>query len=265
MPQSPLKSSDPTVVSDNRYLLKEKAIIVTGGSRGIGRAIVKELIRQGAKVVFTYSKENAAAEELVAQIKNSGGNVYALRADVRDFKRATEVISETTDRFGRLDGLVNNAGVTHDKAFMLIEPEDWQEVLDVNLTGVFNYCRASIITFMKQRSGRIVNISSIAGLVSAPRQVNYSASKAGVIGLTRSLAKEVVAYNITVNAVAPGYIETDMVATIPEKRRGELQREIPAGRFGRPEEIANIVAVLLSDLASYITGQTIPIDGGLSI
>jgi 3-oxoacyl-[acyl-carrier protein] reductase len=251
--------------TEQKPLLEDKVIMVTGGSRGIGRAIVWEVAQHGAKVVFTYSRQSDASDELVGQLKDVGAEVLACQADVKDFHAAQRMVAETTERFGRIDGLVNNAGIVRDKALMFMQPEDWQEVLETNLTGEFNTCRAAIVTFMKQRYGRIVNITSISGLVGAARQVNYSASKAGIVGLTKALAKEVAGYNITVNAIAPGYVDTDMTHGMDDKRRAQLEKEIPLGRFGHPEEVARVVTMLLSDIGSYITGQVIVIDGGLAI
>lgn len=263
MPEVTVASSPRTSTSSQR-LLEDRVVIVTGGSRGIGRAIVEEVSRQGAKVAFTYAKQREAAEEVLQRLTTAGGEGLALQADVKDFKRTQHVVAETLERFGRLDGLVNNAGITRDKALMLMESSDWQDVLETNLTGVFNCCRAAIVTLMKQRSGRIVNITSVSGLVGMARQANYSASKAGIVGLTKALAKEVAGYNITVNAIAPGYIETDMTtSSLDQKRRTELEKQIPLGRFGQPEEIARLAAVLLSDWAGYLTGQVIVVDGGL--
>jgi len=242
---------------------KDKVAIVTGGSRGIGRAIVLEFIRSGAKVVFTYLKSADAAAKLLDEIKEMNGEAEAVASDSRDYAKARQVIEETLKRFGRLDILVNNAGIIKDKALMMMEPSEWQEVIDTNLTGYFNMSRASIVTMMKRRCGNIVNISSVAGVVGMARQANYSSAKAGIIGLTKSLAKEVGPYNIRVNAVAPGYIETDMTKDL--KTKDNLTKLIPSGRFGHPEEVAKTVTFLASDEACYITGQVIKVDGGLAI
>jgi 3-oxoacyl-[acyl-carrier protein] reductase len=243
--------------------LKNKIGIVTGGTRGIGRAIVFELIHCGAKIIFTYLKSDESAGIISDEIKELKGDAVAIKADVRDFKEAKRVVGETIGKFGRLDILVNNAGIIKDKALMLMEPSDWQEVIDTDLTGYFNMSRACIVTMMKQKSGDIVNITSVAGIVGRPRQANYSSAKAGIIGFTKSLAREVASYNIRVNAVAPGYIETDMTKDLKQKE--EFVKAIPLGRFGKPEEVAKAVSFLVSDSAKYITGQVIKIDGGLAM
>ena len=246
-------------------LLEGQVILVTGGSRGIGRAIVEAVGLEGATVCFTYRENQETAEQLVEQLSLQGQRALAVQADVRDYQRAQFVVAETLERFGQLDGLVNNAGIVRDAALMLMDPNDWKDVVDTNLTGVFNYCRAAIVTFMKQRAGRIVNITSVSGLMGMARQVNYSASKAGMIGLTKALAKEVAGYGIRVNAVAPGYIETDMTDSLGEKRRADAQRQIPLGRFGKPEEVSHLVTLLLSERSAYITGQVMAVEGGISL
>ncbi|MCX5677794.1 MAG: 3-oxoacyl-[acyl-carrier-protein] reductase [Candidatus Omnitrophica bacterium] len=244
-------------------LLQGKVVIVTGGTRGIGRATVFEFIQSGAKVVFTYLKSDESAGIILDEIKEMGGEAVALKADTRDYKEAKRVIEETINKFGTVDILVNNAGIIKDKALMMMDPTEWQEVIDTNLTGYFNMAKACIVTMLKQKSGNIVNISSIAGVVGTPRQVNYSSAKAGIIGLTKSLAKEVGPYNIRVNAVAPGYIETDMTKDLKQKEN--LLKMIPSARFGRPEDVAKVVLFLASSKAGYITGQVIKVDGGLAI
>ncbi|MFA5142870.1 MAG: 3-oxoacyl-[acyl-carrier-protein] reductase [Candidatus Omnitrophota bacterium] len=244
-------------------MLKDRVAIVTGGARGIGKAIVLELVKSGAKVVFTYLKSEAAAAELLDRIKKSGGEAAAVKSDSKDFVEARAAVKETLNKFGRIDILVNNAGIIKDKALMMMEPAEWQDVIDTNLTGYFNMAKACIVTMMKQRSGNIINISSVAGIVGTPRQVNYASAKAGITGLTKSLAKEVALYNVRVNAVAPGYIETDMTSAL--KNRDSLLKFIPSGRFGTPEEVARAVSFLAGEESAYITGQVIKVDGGLAI
>jgi 3-oxoacyl-[acyl-carrier protein] reductase len=240
---------------------KDSVVIITGGSRGIGRAIVLEFVRQGAKVFFNYLKSEDAAAQVLDEIKNMGGSAEAMRANVRDYKEARGVVEAALKRFGGLDILVNNAGIIKDKALMMMEPSEWQEVIDSNLTGYFNMAKAAIVTMMKQKRGNIINISSVAGIIGTPRQANYASAKAGIIGFTKSLAREVASYNIRVNAVAPGYIDTDMTKDL--KQKDEFINMIPFGRFGKPEEVAKAVAFLAGDSAAYITGQVIKVDGGL--
>jgi len=198
-------------------------------------------------------------------VKSLGRRALPIQLDVRDFEGAKTLVDTVKKEFGQLDILINNAGITKDKSLMMMSQEDWSDVIDTNLTGVFNTTRASIITFLKQKSGNIVNISSVSGIHPLAGQVNYAAAKAGVIGFTKSLAKEVAPYNIRVNAVAPGFINTEMTAALGEKARDNFLKMIPLQRFGTPDEVAKVVLFLLSDKSRYITGQTIQLDGGLGI
>jgi len=238
---------------------------MTGGSRGIGRAIALMFAGEGADVAFSYYTRAEAAESLEKEILALGVRCDKACVDVKDFAGVKDWISGVKERLGGLDILVNNAGIVQDKALMLMTPEDWQVVVDTNLTGMFNVTRACIVTFLKQKSGQIIQVSSVSGVVGLPRQANYSASKGGVNAFTKSLAKEVAAYGIRVNAVAPGYIETDILAGLSEEQRETFLQNIPLGRLGRPEDVAACVKFLVSEAAQYITGQVIQMDGGLAI
>jgi 3-oxoacyl-[acyl-carrier protein] reductase len=248
-----------------KSLLLNKVAIVTGGSRGIGRSIVLALCREGADCAFTYTRNSAAAESLAKEVQSIGRRAKSFQIDVRDFEGTKLFVEEVKKEFGRIDILVNNAGITRDKSLMMMNKEDWSEVIDTDLTGVFNTTRACIISFLKQRSGNIVNMSSVSGIHPLPGQVNYAAAKAGVLGFTKSLAREVAPYNIRVNAVAPGFVDTDMTSALSETYRETVMKMVPLGRFGSAGEVAEVVAFLAGDASQYITGQVIQIDGGLGI
>lgn len=242
-----------------------RSVLVTGGSRGIGKAIVRMFSAEGAKVAFTYVKSAAEAQALQQECAGKGAQCLAIQADAKDFDAAKACIEKVKEVFGGLDILVNNAGITKDKALMMMAPEEWLDVVNTNLNGTFNFTRNAVITFLKQKSGCVVNISSISGVIGMARQTNYSASKAGIIGFTRALAREVAAYNIRINAVAPGFIETDMVAGMQEAVREKMKGVIPLSRFGSVEDVASAVKFLAGDEARYITGQVLVVDGGLGI
>jgi 3-oxoacyl-[acyl-carrier protein] reductase len=242
--------------------LAGQVAIVTGASRGIGRAIALALAMAGAQVVVNYARSAAAAEEIVAQITAEGGSAIALQADVSQADQVDTLIKDTLEKFSRIDILVNNAGITRDTLLLRMKPEDWQAVIDLNLTGVFLCTRAVAKGMLKQRSGRIINIASVAGQMGNPGQANYSAAKAGVIGFTKTIAKEFASRGITVNAVAPGFIATDMTGDLANTE--EILKYIPLGRFGQPEDIAGMVRFLAADpAAAYITGQVFNVDGGM--
>ena len=235
--------------------------LVTGASRGIGRAIAFSLASEGATVVVNYASSSTAAEQVVAEITGGGGNAIALQADVSKTDQVDALVNSIIEKFNRLDILVNNAGITKDTLLLRMKPEDWQAVIDINLTGVFLCTRAASKIMLKQKSGRIINITSVSGLMGNPGQANYSAAKAGVIGFTKTVAKELATRGITVNAVAPGFIVTDMTSGVKAE---EILKFIPLGRFGQPEEIAGMVRFLAADAAAaYITGQVFNVDGGM--
>jgi 3-oxoacyl-[acyl-carrier protein] reductase len=247
---------------DNFKHLKGRTAIVTGATRGLGRAIALKLAKQGANIAFNYLNNKDLADVLSKEIKDLGVSVLSFQADIKDFNKVKAMKDAVLEEFGTFDILVNNAGIVRDKSLVMMSEEDWDSVIDTNLKGMFNMTKAAIFTFMKQTRGDIINISSVSGLIGMPGQTNYSASKGGIISFTRSLAKEVASFNIRVNAVAPGFIETEMVTEVNLKKIIGL---IPLGRLGKPDEVAEVVDFLLKKEASYITGQVIRIDGGLGI
>ena len=240
-----------------------KVAVVTGGSRGIGRAIALELGIQGAKVVVNYHASAGAAEEVVAAIRAAGSEALAVQADVSDPDQVSALFKAVTDAFGRVDILVNNAGITRDNVIMMLKPEDFDAVIDTNLRSAWLCSKAASRSMMKQRSGRIINITSVVGIAGNGGQTNYAASKAGMIGLTKALAKEIASRGVTVNAVAPGFIASDMTAALSEDILKKAIEAIPLGRQGSPEDVAKAVAFLASDDAAYITGQVLVVDGGM--
>ena len=248
-----------------RISLEGKVAIVTGSSRGIGRAVATELAARGAAVVVNYLNSAAAAAEVAAEIQTAGGIAQVHQADVSDFKAAQGLVKFATDTFEGLDILVNNAGITRDKLIMMMTEEDWDIIQDTNLKSTFNCSKAAVRYMMRKRYGRIINITSIAGQMGNPGQTNYSASKAGQIGFTKALAREIGSRNITVNAIAAGYVETDIWEGVPEEAKQMVLSMVPLGRKGEAQEIADAVAFLASDQASYITGQILGIDGGVAM
>jgi 3-oxoacyl-[acyl-carrier protein] reductase len=249
------------LLPENLQYLKEKVAVITGASRGIGKAAALALAAQGAKVVVNYARSSEAAEAIVQAINATGGEAIAIQADVSKSAEVDNLIKQTLDKFGRIDVLVNNAGITQDTLLLRMKPEQWQAVIDLNLTGVFLCTKAVSKTMLKQRSGRIINIASVAGQMGNPGQANYSAAKAGVIGFTKTVAKELANRGVTVNAVAPGFIETDMTHDLQSE---EIIKFIPLGRYGKPEEVAGTIRFLASDpAAAYITGQVFNVDGGM--
>ncbi len=242
-----------------------KTAIVTGGSRGIGRACVARLAAEGAKVALVYHSNQQAAEALLAELKSAPGEVRAVQADVRDLQRAHEIVDPLFDEWGHIDVLVNSAGIVRDGLLGAMTAEQWRDVIDTNLGGTFNYCHAVTQPMMMMRRGSIVNLSSTAAEFAARGQVNYAASKGGINGLTRALAKELAPRNVRVNAIAPGMIETDMSQVVRGIAGDQIKKMIPLKRIGTPEEVAAVAAFLASDDAAYLTGQVLRVDGGLSL
>jgi len=243
--------------------LEGKVAVVTGASRGIGRAIALKLAEEGAKVVVNYSGSQAKAEEVVAMIQENGGEAIAVQASVSKTEEVTALMDAAVKTYGSLDILVNNAGITRDNLIMRMKEDEWDDVLNTNLKGVFLCTKAVTRQMMKQRAGRIINISSIVGVAGNAGQANYVAAKAGVIGLTKTTAKELASRNILVNAIAPGFIETEMTEQLPEDIKQGMLTQIPLAKLGQPEDIAKAVAFLASEDANYMTGQTLHIDGGM--
>jgi len=246
-------------------ILEGKTALVTGGSRGIGRAVVETLARNGARVAFLYQANAQAAEQLVSELAGEQLSVTAHRGDVRSKETADEIVRSLVESWGQLDILVNNAGIIRDNLLATMSTEQWHEVIETNLTSVFNFCQAVTRPMMSARHGRIVNMSSVAAEFGNKGQANYAASKGGIEGFTRCLAKELASRGITVNAVAPGFIETDMTAAVRNAAEAEIKKAIPARRLGRPDDVARAVLFLVGPDSSYITGQILKVDGGLTL
>ncbi|MFI3172140.1 MAG: 3-oxoacyl-[acyl-carrier-protein] reductase [Eubacteriales bacterium] len=246
-------------------MLKDKIAVVTGASRGIGKAIAMELASQGATVIINYNGSEEKAKEVQSIIDANGGKAITYQCNVADFAACEEFFKAIVKDFGKIDILVNNAGITRDGLLMRMSEKDYDQVLDTNLKGTFNCMRFVNRTMLKQKSGRIINLSSVSGVLGNAGQANYSASKAGVIGLTKSVAREMASRGITVNAIAPGFIETEMTEVLSDSVKEVAVGQIPLGRFGQVEDVANMVAYLASEKAGYITGQVIHVDGGMAI
>ena len=242
--------------------LQGKVAVVTGGSRGIGRAVATVLAREGA-VITLCARDRVLLEKVAAELESSGVQALAVQADVTRASEVEQMIGACVERFGQVDILVNNAGITRDNLLLRMKDEEWDAVLSTNLKGVFHCTRAVLRPMIKQRSGRIINLTSVVAVMGNPGQANYVAAKAGIIGLTKATAREVASRGITANAVAPGFIETDMTHALGPELQEQMRSQIPLGRFGRPEDVAELVAFLASDRAAYITGQVIHLNGGL--
>lgn len=247
-------------------MLAEKVAVVTGGSRGIGREIAKELAQQGAKVVVNYNASATAAEEVVAEIKEAGGDALAVQANVAEFDAAQNLIKAAIDTYGQIDIVVNNAGTTRDTLLLTMKEQQWDDVIDINLKSVFNVCKAAARPMVrKKKGGRIINITSVVGITGQAGQSNYAASKAGIIGFTKSLAKELGQRQITVNAIAPGFFPTALTNDLPDNVKDHYMELIPLKRWGNLPEVGYLVCFLASEKAAYITGQVINVDGGIAM
>ena len=246
-------------------LFEDKVALVTGASRGIGRAIALQLAAEGAKIAINFAGNTAKAEEVKSEIESAGGSAMLVQADVADIQAVDEMVQKVVDAYSKIDILVNNAGITRDNLLMRMKPDDFDNVINTNLKGVFNCMKSVTKIMMKQRSGRIVNMASIVAITGNAGQTNYAAAKAGIIGFSKSAAKEFASRGITINVVAPGFIDTDMTAVIPDKIKDEMLKGIPLSRMGTADDVAQAVKFLVSDQASYITGQVLRVDGGMSM
>ena len=246
-------------------MLKDKIVIVTGGTRGIGRAIVETFAQEGAHVLFTYLNNDVLAKEIESNLKKANSKAQGFKIDIKDYSQIDQWKENILDEYGKVDILINNAGIIKDKALAMMSKDEWDEVIETNLNGLFHVTKSFIVTFLKQRQGNIINISSLSGIIGIPSQTNYSASKGAMISFSKSLAKEVASYNVRVNVVAPGFIHTDMTKNLKEEYIEQILPQIPLKRFGAVDEVAKVALFLATEQSRYITGQIIQVDGGLGM
>lgn len=246
-------------------MLKDKIVIVTGGTRGIGRAIVETFAQEGAHVLYTYLNNDVLANEIESNLKKANSKAQGFKIDIKDYSQIDQWKENILDEYGKVDILINNAGIIKDKALAMMSKDEWDEVIETNLNGLFHVTKSFIVTFLKQRQGNIINISSLSGIIGIPSQTNYSASKGAMISFSKSLAKEVASYNVRVNVVAPGFIHTDMTKNLKEEYIEQILPQIPLKRFGAVDEVAKVALFLATEQSSYITGQIIQVDGGLGM